>query len=79
MSVIISIDNTKKVKAKTAVKQLLKEKGIRIYKHPFVKGPINYGNRKLYVPGKSTRGVLINKGRIGICQHCEKDTPEGVL
>jgi hypothetical protein len=59
MSTIITISNEKKVTAKTAIKELLKDKQVKLYKHPFSQ-TINYSSCTLYVNGDATRGITVD-------------------
>ena len=59
MSSIIEIKNNKKVTAKTAIKELLKDKQVKLYKHPFSQ-TINYSSCRFYVNGESTRGITVD-------------------
>jgi len=61
MSETIAIRNNKKVPANKAIKDVLMNNQISIYEYP--EEPLDYYNCKLYVPGKSNLGVVINQDR----------------
>ncbi len=59
MSTIITIKNNKRVGAKTAISEVLNDKRVKLYEHPFSQQPINYDYCKLYIKKESTRGILV--------------------